>query len=207
MKSWSSKKRLIWMAALLVATVALLGFIIFLPIAESSLASRSKPEKPSKPTLAHSRAPSANLAPEVSTIQETGEQDPISSVLSNESLDFAGVVKQFLSMLPSLNSDQQREAAQHMANLSDDALSNTWSQMIITNSLPQDAAEVLFNDMLNRPHEQLMPFLGAIADQPAHPLKKDSVDVLEILYGQPPAGATWSAWIQSNMAKENSGKE
>ena len=68
------------------------------------------------------------------------------------------------------------------------------------------AAEVLFNDMLNRPHDLLMPFLGAIADQPVHPLHKDSTDVLETLFGQPPQGTPWSAWVKTSLLQDGNKK-
>jgi len=56
--------------------------------------------------------------------------------------------------------------------------------------------------MLNRPHDLLMPFLGAIADQPVHPLHKDSTDVLETLFGEPPQGTPWSVWVKNSSSQE-----
>lgn len=128
--------------------------------------------------------------------EKTGESDPIFDLLSNESLNYSEVVTRFLQMLPKLDAERQSEVAHHIANLSDDTVCATWSKMVASNSLPRPAAEVLFNDMLGRPHELLMPMLGAIADQPAHPLCKDSTDVLDTLFGRPPQGTRWSDWVK-----------
>ena len=131
------------------------------------------------------------------TLSEVTKEDPVSEILSRSDEDFANTVNQLLVAMPTLNPDQQAEAAQHIANLSDDALAAQWSQKMIVQSLPQPASEVLFNDLLNRPHELLMPFLSKLADMPQHPQSTQSVEILEVLFGQPPAGTKWEKWVKS----------
>ena len=126
----------------------------------------------------------------------TEANDPVSEILSRPDEDFANTVNQLLTALPKLNPEQQAEAAQHIANLSDDALAAQWSQKMIVQSLPQPASELLFNDLLNRPHELLMPFLSKLADMPQHSQSTQSVEILEVLYGQPPAGTKWEKWVK-----------
>jgi hypothetical protein len=130
---------------------------------------------------------------EVVTI-ETG--DSIAEILDRTDLDFPTTVNQLVSILPKLNADQQAEAAQHIANLSDDEAAKSWLPKVINQSLPQPAAEVLFNDMLNRPHEMLLPFLSKLADMPQHPQSTQSAEILEVLFGQPPAGTKWEKWVK-----------
>ena len=123
--------------------------------------------------------------------------DPIAKILDRTDLDFPSTVNQLLAAMPKLNPEQQAEAAQHIANLSDDALAAQWSQKMIVQSLPQPASEVLFNDLLNRPHELLMPFLSKLADMPQHSQSTQSVEILEVLFGQPPAGTKWEKWVKN----------
>ena len=131
------------------------------------------------------------------TLSEATNEDPISEILSRSDEDFANTVNQLLAAMSKLNPEQQAEAAQHIANLSDDALAAQWSQKMIVQSLPQPASEVLFNELLNRPHELLMPFLSKLADMPQHPQSTQSVEILEVLFGQPPAGTKWEKWVKS----------
>ena len=135
------------------------------------------------------------------TISEEMMADPVSEILSRSDEDFASTVNQLLAAMPKLNPEQQVEAAQHIANLSDDALAAQWSQKMIVQSLPQPASELLFNDLLNRPHELLMPFLSKLADMPQHSQSTQSVEILEVLFGQPPAGTKWEKWVK-NKAQE-----
>ena len=209
-----NKKLLAVILGLLIAAMTLLAFLVFFQkeetISKGSDTQFPSSNKTSKPTLEISPPPpptASTPSPKPKIKQPAlAEPDPISDVLSNESLGLTGAANKLLEILPKLDTDRQSEAAHHIANLSDDAVCSTWSKMVASNSLPQSAAEVLFNDMLNRPHELLMPFLGSIADQPAHPLHKDSADVLEALFGHPPQGTPWSLWVKNRQFQENSGR-
>jgi hypothetical protein len=130
------------------------------------------------------------------TVSEEMVEDPVSEILSRSNEGFPTTVNQLLAAMPKLNPNQQAEAAQHIANLSDDTLAAQWSQKMIVQSLPQPASEALFNDMLNRPHEMLLPFLSKLADMPQHPQSTQSVEILDVLFGQPPAGTKWEKWVK-----------
>ncbi|NBR49324.1 hypothetical protein EBU02_10865 [bacterium] len=206
-----NKKLLAGILGLFIAALTLLAFLVFFQKEETISKGFDTPfassNKTSTPTIEISPPPTSTPSPKPKIKPpELAETDPISEVLSNENLDLTGAVNKLLEMLPKLDAERQSEAAHHIANLSDDAVCPTWSKMVTSNSLPQPAAEVLFNDMLNRPHELLMPFLGSIADQPAHPLHRDSTDVLEALFGQPPQGTPWSVWVKNSQLQESSGR-
>ena len=195
------------------ATVVLLAFLLFFTNEESQTPEHStqalSPQKeiPSSPRIVQEPLPPLAPSPQANpAVNQIAPADPISDVLSNTSLDFTGVVNKLLETLPRLAPERQAEAAHHISNLSDDTTCSTWSRLVASNSLPTPTAEVLFNDMLNRPHELLMPFLGAIADQPTHPLHKDSTDVLETLFGQPPQGTPWSVWVKNSSSQEGNKK-
>jgi hypothetical protein len=140
-----------------------------------------------------------NLEPVLPSASQvvTGEpSDSIAKILDRTDLDFPTTVHRLVAILPKLNADQQAEAAQHIANLSNDEVAKSWLPKVINQSLPQPASEVLFNDLLNRPHELLMPFLSKLADMPQHPQSTQSVEILEVLFGQPPAGTKWEKWVK-----------
>lgn len=143
--------------------------------------------------------PEAAQPPEAT--QAPGDVDQISAIIANPNLDFPSVVNRLLEILPGLAEDEQDQAAHHIANLSDEKSVARWSAMLIANQLPAPAATVLFNDLLNRPQEINMPVLASIADLPSNPKNKDSIEILETLYGPPPQGTTWSAWVKSKTQK------
>jgi hypothetical protein len=138
--------------------------------------------------------------------QKAGEDntgsDRISEIIANPNLDFPSAVNRLLEILPGLKEADQEEAAHHIANLSDEKSAAQWSAMLVANQLPAPAADVLFDDLLNRPQEMNMPVLASIADQPAHPKNKDSAEILETLYGTPPQGTAWKDWIKTKLAEE-----
>jgi len=158
------------------------------------------PEKPAQRALTGTGLPP--LSPPPAAAQADADDDKISAIISNTNLDFPAAVDQLLGLLPTLGESAQDEAAHHIANLSDDDQSKKWVALVVASKIPAAAAEVLFNDMLNRPHEILLPALATMADAPQHPKQKDSAETLEILYGDPPQGTTWDAWIKAKVAEE-----
>lgn len=107
-----------------------------------------------------------------------------------------------LNILPGLDAADQGEAAQHIANLSEETSVRRWTAMLVAGQLPPSAADVLFNDLLNRPHELAMPALADMADKPSHPKNQESIQILDVLYGQPPQGTQWSEWVKSKLRQE-----
>lgn len=124
----------------------------------------------------------------------------ISAILTKQNLNFAGAVTELLELMPNLPEDEQMECARHISNLSEDETVPTWGRLLEQNNLPAAAAEVLFNDLLNRPRHLRMPILAAIADQPLHPQFQVSRDLLEVQYGAPPQGTSWKSWVQTQLA-------
>ncbi len=164
---------------------------------------------PSAPVAVETVPPSALPPPEVPEagaaatpaqppeIAAPDGTDPISDIIADPGLDFPGAVAKLLALLPSLDEARQQEAAQHIANLSDDTTAARWAAMLVANQLPPAAATVLFHNLLNRPHDLIMPMLSTIADQSGHPQNQASIEILETLYGAPPPGQSWSTWVPS----------
>ena len=147
------------------------------------------------------RTPGQPAAPAPRPAPAKGE-DAISGILSDQSLDFPAAVDRLLKLLPSLDEEAQAEVSNHISNLSDDKQAGEWTPLLVANRLPTAAQEVLFNDLLNRPHELTMPALSAIADATSHPQQKESREILDVLYGTPPPGTTWAVWVAARMKEE-----
>lgn len=123
----------------------------------------------------------------------------ITDILLDERYDMPATAARLLQLLPRLQPEQQEEAAHHIANLTDDPDAGEWSRKLAADDLPPAAAEVFFNDLLNRSDEFKYPTLAAIADQPDHSLHEDSVEILEILFGEPEPGHNWRAWVELQL--------
>jgi len=171
------------------------------PAATEKVRSLSGEEASPSPTASPLEVEPSGIAPAVTSSPAPGGEEIISAIISNPNLDFPSAVVRLLETLPRLTEPEQAEAAQHVANLSDEKSAAQWSAMLVAGQLPPAAGEVLFNDLLNRPHDLTMPALAAMADQPYHPKSKDSIAILDVLYGQPPQGAKWAAWIKEKMAE------
>ena len=122
----------------------------------------------------------------------------ISNDTAEPDLDLPPRIQGHFDDLPKLNEREQEKCAEEIAELSDDNTAVEWSRKVISNSIPQAAARLLFNDLLNRPPEVLQPFLAEIADQPEHPLKEECTEALEFLYDRPPTGNNWKSWVKEN---------
>lgn len=125
----------------------------------------------------------------------------ISEIIADPSLDFAGASAQLVKLLPDLDEDGQEEAGHHIVNLTDDEGLVQLAPMLVENRMPSPALEVVYAELLNRPHPVGMPILASIADRKDHPKKTDAVETLEFLYGQPPAGVKWADWVQSKVVE------
>jgi hypothetical protein len=126
----------------------------------------------------------------------------ISTDMAQSDLDLPSRIRSLFDDLPKLNEREQEKCAEEIAEQSDDSTAVEWSKKLISNSIPQAAVRVLFNDLLNRPPEVLHPFLAEIADQLEHPLKEESTESLEFLYDRPPAGINWNRWVKEKLAED-----
>ncbi len=126
----------------------------------------------------------------------------ISTDMAQSDLDLPSRIRSLFDDLPKLNEREQEKCAEEIAEQSDDSTAVEWSKKLISNSIPQAAARVLFNDLLNRPPEVLQPFLAEIADKNEHPFKEECTEALEFLYDRPPAGVNWNRWVKEKMAED-----
>lgn len=126
----------------------------------------------------------------------------ISEIIAAPDMANSVAVGKLLELLPKLDEAGQADAAAHIANLSSDEDAAKWSQSVIAWNLPAPAAEVLYQELNNRPHEINYPVLGAVADLPQHPKHREALETLSVISDPPPAGTTWTQWLQQKLREE-----
>lgn len=126
----------------------------------------------------------------------------ISEVIANPDLDNAQIVTKLVEMIPKLSEEEQANAAQHTANLSDDVVAAVWIPKILDRSMPEPAARVLVADLYNRSHDLLLPVLAALADDPKSPFAQESAETLEVIIGPREGSRTWTASFRTWKATQ-----
>jgi len=101
--------------------------------------------------------------------------------------------KQMLAIFPSLPSEGQVEAAQHLSNLLPDSEYAPMGKMLTDTKLPDSVIDVLMVDLLNRPNAIKLPLLLDVARAPEHPKATEAKDLLE-LYLDEDYGTDWNKW-------------
>lgn len=201
-------KGIYWLAALGILVLAgVLAVLITLPPVENV----SPPKAAPTATPASTPALLAGPLPTAAPLSAAPAGEPvadgataISDILADESISHEQAARNLLSLLPRLSPDDQEEAAQHIANLSDEKVAAEWAQKLRRNQLPQPAAEILFAALYNQPEELFLPTAAAIADAKGHPFAQESIDTLEILVGPLPANSTWSAHVTRELRAQQS---
>jgi hypothetical protein len=130
------------------------------------------------------------------TAQNPADEDKVAAILGDQNLAPSDVVKCLVEELPRFDTSKQKEAAQHIANLSDEKTATIWVQKLIYDQLPPPAAEILFINLLTRSEELSLPTLAAIADQPNHPRQAESAQILEPLLGTPKPDSCWKELLR-----------
>lgn len=128
--------------------------------------------------------------------------EAIGQILGDNQISHEEAALQMLALLPRLSPEQQEEAAEHIANLSNREVAGKWTGMLVKNQLPARAAEVLYSALYNEDEELFLPAMAAISDNARHPFHDESVDTLDILIGPLPEGSNWSALAQKTLQEE-----
>jgi hypothetical protein len=109
------------------------------------------------------------------------------------------VATQLMALLPTLPSDGQVEAMQHMVNLTDDENYHDATAMLLNPATSEDVAEVIYSDVLNRPNNVKLPVMVSILRTPGHRLRDETLSTLQIFLGED-LGNNAEAW---NLAVQN----
>jgi hypothetical protein len=184
-----------WLVVLIIVTILLIAvFLEILSEPPGNIAPDTSIHPQAETTLNSStlRPEPKKESPTNSDLEQNpSNDDKIAAILGNQNLTPSDTVRRLIEELSQLDKSTQEEAAQHIANLSDDQTATIWVQKIILNQLPPSVAEILFYNLITRSEELVLPTLASIADQPNHPLSKESTQILEPLLGSSKPGSTW----------------
>ncbi|GAB4181853.1 MAG: hypothetical protein Fur0032_22980 [Terrimicrobiaceae bacterium] len=201
-------KSFYWLAAV---AVLVLAVVVAVLIALRPVEDTAAPQTGQSPTPAPTPELLSGPLPTAAPLSAAPANDPvtdgataISEILGDESISHEQAARNLLTLLPRLSPEDQEEAAQHIANLSDEAVAAEWAQKLRKNQLPQPAAEVLFAALYNQPEDLFLPTAAAIADTKGHPFAQESIDTLEILVGPLPSNSTWSAHVTRELRTQQS---
>ena len=114
------------------------------------------------------------------------------------------VATRLLALAPTLPSDGQVEAVQHMVNLTDDDNYQNAAAMLLNPATSEDVAEVIYSDVLNRPNNVKLPVMVSILRTPGHRLRDETLSTLQIFLGEDLGDnpEAWNASVQTFLARE-----
>lgn len=217
-------KFLMWPAVLVAVAVAVATTLLLLLSSPEEQTPTSALVEPSVPSAVPARAPSvdfgrmppdhgtwASVSPRTTGPPVIPQDEPPAApweTAINRLLDSQDendkVAAALAAMLPTLPPEGKLEAVQHMVTLLYDEQYHLAIQLLLDPALHPDLREVVFMDILDRPHKVQLPVLLALLGTPGHPLHGETRRVLQevvgIDFGSDPAA--WNAAVQALMAKE-----
>ena len=126
--------------------------------------------------------------------------------------DESQTAQMLINLLPTLPTEGQEEAAQHISNLILDKDYNKVAPLVKNPGLPEDVLDVFVTDLMNREDEVKLPILLEIAKIPNHPHHEEAATDLQIFLDED-YGKDWAKWDQAmksylqRQAAENAAAE
>lgn len=207
-----------WFWALVLAGIAALvvTFFVFLPEPQAPVTLTERTAAPDNRTPATSPGvsfvddapPSARttLLPDAPSGITDGAawEDKLDNILGSDA-DEATATRQLLAALPGLPPEAQEEYIAHALNLCADEQFAEVQAIYLSSSTPGAVTEAIFDDALNRPDELKLPLMARSLGRPAHPMREETIEILEMYLdldpGQtPPEG--WEAAVQKYLREE-----
>jgi hypothetical protein len=165
---------------------------------------RATPSGNSATGAGRSDVPSADLRTDAST--RTAAATPgeplaeweirIDNVLSNPNQDELSTAKTLISLMPTMPTEGQVEAANHITNLITDKDYNLVLPMLKNAQLSSDVHDVLVTDLMNREDPVKLPALLEVAKIPNHPYHEEALTDLQIFLDGD-FGNNWQQWDTS----------
>lgn len=122
----------------------------------------------------------------------TNWEEKVEEILGTDEPE-AVKAKQMLEIFPRLTAEGQTEAAQHLANLTEDQDFAPLGAILTDAAMPEEVLEVIMADLMNRPNTVKLPLLLEVAKLEAHPNAEEARDLLE-LFLEEDYGTDWAQW-------------
>lgn len=143
----------------------------------------TKPVEPTVPKPSTPAAPTVMQAPPVPAAM-TEDDRKIDAALKmfpgNSDQDHANTAQALINLLPTLTSDGQVEAAQHVSNLLTDEDYGRVMHIWRNPSFNSEVLDVFATDLMNREHKVMLPAMLDAVKMPNHPYHDEAKTTLEV---------------------------
>ncbi|HPC61184.1 MAG TPA: hypothetical protein PKX23_11025 [Verrucomicrobiota bacterium] len=141
--------------------------------------------------------PVAGAVPDAMTggagaVPQSNWEERIDAILGGEGEESVKA-RQMLELFPSLPTEGQVEAAQHLSNLLTDPDYAPLGNYLTNAALAEPVLDVLIADLLNRPNSVKLPLLLEVARTESHPKAGEALEILQ-LFLEEDFGKDWARW-------------
>lgn len=197
------------LATALLGLTALLVVLLFLLLPGPEAPKNDKQAAPSMPpsetsyssdlgqspvTSSFPPGPSADGGPTLPSA--AGWEDRLDEIL-NKDAESDEVVRDLVSSMPKLPPEGREEFISHAVNLCEDEQFSAIGKVYLDPSTSKEVADIIFNDLLNRPDEIKLPWLVKSAQNAGHPMNADSKEILEMYLDLEPGVVPPGGWQQA----------
>jgi len=200
------------LATALLGVFALLVVLVFLLLPSPEPAKNDKEAAPSsalpQPTYSSDLgqpAPSASFPQGASPAEGSAmpsvadwEQN-LDDILTKDA-DSNTVVRDLVSAMPNLPPEGREEFISHAVNLCEDGQFSLIGRVYLDPSTSKEVADIIFNDLLNRPDEIKLPLLAKSVQSAGHPMNAESKEILEMYFDLEPGAVPPGGWEQAVRA-------
>jgi hypothetical protein len=131
-------------------------------------------------------------AADASSTIDTNWEEHLEEILPSDKPE-SEKAKQLLDLYTRLPEDAKGEVAQHISNLVADEDYAPLGKLLSDPQQPEDAMNVFYGDLLNRPNHIKLPELLDVAQVENHPKSADAVELLKLFLDED-YGQDWTAW-------------
>jgi hypothetical protein len=112
--------------------------------------------------------------------------------------------RKMIELMSRVHPAAQKEIAEHLINFAMDDEYDDTARLLTNSSTDPEVLEVLFNDLMNRDNELMLPLMLEIARQQSHPMREEAKETLELFLDED-YGEDWPKWDEAmkEWLKEN----
>lgn len=197
------------LATVLLGLIALVVVLLFLLLPSPEARKDDKQAAPSKPPSqkAYSsdldQSAAAPSLPQGLASRDDSAMAPITAweerldeILTKDA-ESDEVVRDLVSAMPKLPPEGREEFISHAVNLCEDEQFSVIGKVYLDPSTSKEVADIIFNDLLNRPDEIKLPLLAKSVQNAGHPMNSESKEILEMYLDLEPGVVPPGGWQQA----------
>ncbi len=140
----------------------------------------TRPSRDPAPTPAVTNTPPKPATPMALTEDDKKIDDTLRMFPGNSEKDHTNTAQALINLLPTLSSDGQVEAAQHISNLLSDEEYGRVMHIWRNPSFNSDVIDVFATDLMNREHKVMLPAMLDAIKLPNHPFHDEAKTTMEV---------------------------